>query len=105
LQEKNPDSIIQLPEQGVLTICNSNELIIGGIYIRLFNSNPGWTMRKPVAFLTDLFGTFIKLMHKSQVSSILFSILLLKKYMFAKPKIVFKNERRKVTIKKHVIKL
>lgn len=32
-----------------------NELIISGVYIRLFISNPGWVLRKPKEFLIDLF--------------------------------------------------
>jgi DnaJ family protein C protein 13 len=35
---------------------------VAGIYIRLFIANPGWVLRKPREFLTDLFECILKLM-------------------------------------------
>ena len=32
----------------------SNELVISGVYVRLFIANPGWVLRKPREFLSDL---------------------------------------------------
>lgn len=32
-----------------------NEVVVSGVYIRLFIANPGWVLRKPKEFLTDLF--------------------------------------------------
>ena len=32
-----------------------NELVVSGVFIRLFVSNPGWVLRKPKEFLVDLF--------------------------------------------------
>lgn len=32
----------------------SSELIVSGVYLKLFISNPGWTLRKPKQFLSDL---------------------------------------------------
>lgn len=32
----------------------SNEIVVSGVYLRLFVSNPGWTLRKPKQFLSDL---------------------------------------------------
>ena len=31
-----------------------NELVISGVYVRLFIANPGWVLRKPREFLSDL---------------------------------------------------
>ena len=33
---------------------NQGEIVISGVYIRLFISNPGWVLRRPKEFLTDL---------------------------------------------------
>lgn len=30
------------------------ELTIGGVFLRLFIANPGWVLRKPKEFLTEL---------------------------------------------------
>uniref|UniRef100_A0A182NJR4 J domain-containing protein n=1 Tax=Anopheles dirus TaxID=7168 RepID=A0A182NJR4_9DIPT len=32
----------------------SSELVVSGVYLRLYVSNPGWTLRKPKQFLADL---------------------------------------------------
>lgn len=32
-----------------------NELVVSGVFIRLFIANPGWVLRKPKEFLVDLF--------------------------------------------------
>ena len=32
----------------------TNELVVSGIYLKLFITNPGWTLRKPKQFLSDL---------------------------------------------------
>ena len=41
---------------------DNSELVISGIYIRLFIANPGWVLRKPREFLTDLLETVLRLM-------------------------------------------
>lgn len=32
----------------------TNELVVSGVYLKLFITNPGWTLRKPKQFLSDL---------------------------------------------------
>ncbi len=44
----------------------ANELVISGIYIRLFIANPGWVLRKPREFLTDLMETALQIMKSAQ---------------------------------------
>lgn len=34
----------------------SHEIIVSGVFVRLFVENPGWVLRKPKEFLTDLFA-------------------------------------------------
>lgn len=40
----------------------TGELVISGIYIRLFIANPGWVLRKPREFLTDLLENMLNMM-------------------------------------------
>lgn len=42
----------------------ANELIVGGVFIRLFNKNPGWTVRHPKQFATELMEAILELMQK-----------------------------------------
>ena len=37
------------------SISLQNEIVVSGVFIRLFIANPGWVLRKPKEFLTDLF--------------------------------------------------
>jgi len=43
-----------------------NELVISGIYIRLFIANPGWVLRKPREFLIDLIENILQLMSSNE---------------------------------------
>ena len=38
------------------------ELVVAGIYIRLFIANPGWVLRKPREFLTELMENALQIM-------------------------------------------
>lgn len=37
------------------------ELTIGGVFLRLFIANPGWVLRKPKEFLTELMEKWTQL--------------------------------------------
>ena len=37
------------------------ELVVGGVFLRLFIANPGWVLRKPKEFLTELLETWSQL--------------------------------------------
>ena len=43
----------------------TNELVISGIYVRLFIANPGWVLRKPREFLSDLLENALQAMQSS----------------------------------------
>ncbi|XP_066249736.1 dnaJ homolog subfamily C member 13 [Euwallacea similis] len=58
LQWKNPDS------NGVATLTAPHEIVIGGVYLRLFIENPAWTLRKPKEFLSELLETCLENMSK-----------------------------------------
>lgn len=55
--------MLKLPETSVLG-AQSKEIVIGGVYLRLFNNNPGWVLRKPREFLSELLDTSIKVNSK-----------------------------------------
>lgn len=51
---RNPEAAwIPDPVESI-TGLDSGELVIAGIYVRLFIANPGWVLRKPREFLSDL---------------------------------------------------
>uniref|UniRef100_T1HV01 J domain-containing protein n=1 Tax=Rhodnius prolixus TaxID=13249 RepID=T1HV01_RHOPR len=62
-QKENPDIPVEMPD---IATKNRNEIIVGGVYLRLYNANPSWSVRKPVLFLTDLLDTFLRLNNKFQ---------------------------------------
>jgi DnaJ homolog subfamily C member 13 len=41
------------------SVSSKSELVVAGVYIRLFIANPGWVLRKPKEFLTDLFELWV----------------------------------------------
>lgn len=51
-QSSNPKQLWKDPD--TLQDITSNELIVSGVYLKLFVTNPGWTLRKPKQFLSDL---------------------------------------------------
>ena len=62
----NPDTSFSFDESAVPKAMAAdnpdNELIISGIYVRLFIANPGWVLRRPREFLTDLMEAALQLM-------------------------------------------
>jgi len=46
------------------------EVIIGGVYLRLFVQNPGWGLRKPREFLIELFESWTRLTQEEEMPSV-----------------------------------
>lgn len=58
-QMKEPTFNWQMkPDFNLLQGFDKDELVIAGVYLRLFNQNPTWVLRKPREFLTELMNTF-----------------------------------------------
>ena len=57
-QSQNADHQWKDPE--VLQEISTNELVVSGVYLRLYASNPGWTFRKPRQFLSDLLDFIVE---------------------------------------------
>lgn len=51
-QKENPK--ILWKDSDTLQDIMTNELVVSGVYLKLFICNPGWTLRKPKQFLSDL---------------------------------------------------
>ena len=61
-QRDNPDLKWSLPEEfNVVYNEVAGELVVGGVFLRLFIANPGWVLRKPKEFLTELLELWSKL--------------------------------------------
>ncbi|XP_050073180.1 dnaJ homolog subfamily C member 13 [Anopheles maculipalpis] len=62
-QKRNPKVAWRDPE--ILPELLSNELVVSGVYLRLYVSNPGWTLRKPKQFLADLLDFIVDSISRS----------------------------------------
>lgn len=61
-QRENPDTRWSLSEDFAVVYTDvQGELTIGGVFLRLFISNPGWVLRKPKEFLTELMEKWTEL--------------------------------------------
>lgn len=67
MQQANPQNRFKPPDEGVLPENIVKEVVVGGVYLRLFNQNPGWTVRRPKEFLSELFDACLNVMAKDQV--------------------------------------
>lgn len=68
-QQNSPQTLFKMPDEGVLPADITSEVVVGGVYLRLFNLNPGWNVRKPKEFLDELLNSCLGLMDKDQVRS------------------------------------
>lgn len=66
MQQNNPQTQFKPPDEGVLPSDITSEVIVAGVYLRLFNQNPGWNVRRPKEFLSELFESCLSVMTKDQ---------------------------------------
>ncbi|XP_055606556.1 dnaJ homolog subfamily C member 13 isoform X2 [Uranotaenia lowii] len=71
-QKQNPKTNWRDPD--VLPEIISSELVVSGVYLRLYISNPGWTLRKPKQFLSDLLDFIVENISKNGVDKNLLDI-------------------------------
>lgn len=68
-QKDSPDIQWKLPEDFEIMFDDTvGELIVGGIYLRLFIQQPAWVLRKPKEFLIALLQTFVDKLTKPSSS-------------------------------------
>jgi DnaJ family protein C protein 13 len=67
-QKQNPQVTWRLPDDvTVATPASPGETVVGGVYLRLFLVNPGWVVRRPKEFLSELMDTCLGLMNKEKL--------------------------------------
>ncbi|XP_064489524.1 dnaJ homolog subfamily C member 13-like [Ornithodoros turicata] len=75
LQKTNPDATWKLPPDFNMNEMDNSELVIGGVYIRLFVQNPAWSLRRPQDFLSECLYNICSLMTKSPVDETTLDLL------------------------------
>ncbi|OQV17813.1 DnaJ-like protein subfamily C member 13 [Hypsibius exemplaris] len=61
--QRNDHSAIWSLPQDYNTIYSNvqGEIVVGGVFLRLFVANPGWVLRKPKEFFLDIVDSFVEL--------------------------------------------
>lgn len=65
-QKQNADYEWKDPD--MLSDLATSELVVSGVYLRLYASNPGWTLRRPRQFLSDLLDFIVESTNRSGTS-------------------------------------
>ncbi|KAF5295196.1 hypothetical protein FQA39_LY13201 [Lamprigera yunnana] len=66
-QSQNPSATWRIPDNNGLTnTATPNEIMIGGVYLRIFIANPTWTLRRPKEFLSELLESCLTQMVKDK---------------------------------------
>ena len=55
LQKAGVQNVKEATSTLYTSVNTANEIVVSGVFIRLFIENPGWILRKPKEFLVDLF--------------------------------------------------
>lgn len=63
-QKENTKILWKDPE--TLAEITSSELVVSGVYLRLFVQNPAWTLRKPKQFLADLLDFVVETINRNK---------------------------------------
>lgn len=71
-QKENP--LLWWKDSDTLEEITSNELAVSGVYLKLFITNPGWTLRKPKQFLSDLLDFVVDNINRSGTEVHIFSV-------------------------------
>lgn len=83
IQKDNPNAEWAVPDDKVLIASGPNEVVVAGVYLRLFVANPGWAVRRPKEFLNELMETCLSLMNKEKTDvSDFFPLCLLVRLLF-----------------------
>ncbi|XP_037090468.1 dnaJ homolog subfamily C member 13-like isoform X2 [Pollicipes pollicipes] len=65
-QRSDPNAAWKLPDDFSVQFTNvQGEVVVGGVFLRLFIANPGWVLRRPKEFLTELLDTGLTLMQQA----------------------------------------
>ncbi|XP_075217212.1 receptor mediated endocytosis 8 isoform X2 [Lycorma delicatula] len=58
---------LKLPEKSMLGT-ETKEVVVGGVYLRLFNKHPGWALRHPKEFLSALLDFILQIIAKDPLN-------------------------------------
>jgi DnaJ homolog subfamily C member 13 len=64
-QNQIRDPNYQWRDPEMLAEISTNELVVSGVYLRLYATNPGWTLRRPKQFLSDLLDFIVENANRS----------------------------------------
>ena len=64
---QNPNTVWKLPDDFDLNVSPETEVMVAGVYLRLFVENPSWVLRRPKEFLTELFDAAQNCMSQQNV--------------------------------------
>lgn len=67
-QNQKQNSEYQWKDPEMLTDITTNELVVSGVYLKLYAANPGWTLRRPRQFLSDLLDFIVENASRSGTS-------------------------------------
>lgn len=65
-QQQRLNTKILWKDPDTLTEITTSELVVSGVYLRLFVQNPAWTLRKPKQFLADLLDFVVETINKNK---------------------------------------
>lgn len=70
IQKDDPYATWRLPDNFVITLDDVvEEFVVGGVFLRLFVSQPNWVLRKPKEFMVSLMDKFISLTTKPNMNN------------------------------------
>lgn len=65
-QQQKQNTRILWRDPDTLAEIVSSELVVSGVYLRLFVQNPAWTLRKPKQFLADLLDFIVETINRNK---------------------------------------
>ena len=68
IQQANPSALWKLPTGFSVVYANlQNEVVVSGVFLRLFIANPAWVLRRPKEFLGELLNSCVEQMNKERM--------------------------------------
>ncbi|GFQ70979.1 dnaJ homolog subfamily C member 13 [Trichonephila clavata] len=75
IQKDDPQAQWKPPNDPCLVLPDNQEIVVAGVYLRLFIQNPNWLLRRPKEFLTELLDKLIAVMSKDNINNELLETL------------------------------
>lgn len=75
LQKADPNATWKLPQDFNINEFDKSELVVAGVYVRLFVQNPAWSLRRPQDFLSECLYNICALITKTPVDEATLELL------------------------------